>query len=68
MATEGLSRYGLFSIPLYFIISLGFIVKLSPLSMVFSRKSFQLNMVFFFVSYFIIMPLISTVHSIIVYS
>ena len=39
--------YGLFSILLYFVIPFRFIMKLSPLPVVFSRKGFHINLVFF---------------------
>ena len=41
-----LTYYGLFSIPIYFVISLRFIVKLSPLLVIFSCKGFHVNLVF----------------------
>ena len=50
-----------FTISLCFIIFLRFITKLSPFTCsFFFRKGFHVNLVFFFVSYFIIMPFIST--------
>ena len=41
-------------------------MKLSPLPVVFSRKGFHVNMMFFFISYFFIVPLIITFDIIIV--
>ena len=44
--------YGLFSISLYSVIILRFIIKLPPLPVVFSCKGFHVNLVFFFIFVF----------------
>ena len=45
-------KKGFFFIPIYFVIYLRFIVKLSPLLVVSSRKGFHINLVFIFVFLF----------------
>ena len=68
LSTRVLSLYQHFRVYfyslLYFVNYFRFIVKFSPLPVVFSHESFHINLVFFFfASYFIIVSLISTLNA-----